>query len=312
MFLGEQGLIMALLVPAIIVLLGVVALPLVYALILSMKNASVNVVGGVGSVSGSWVWWQNYVTLLTDSAFWSTLRQTLYFFGVSILIEITVGVGMASLLNQQFPARGLVRALVFVPWAIPTVVNANLWGMILNGNSYGALNALLNQLHLLSGSVVWLDTSPVLAHVPVLGSFLNWMGGTLGMNAIIVGDEWKTLPIVAFLVLAGLQTIPAEYYEAARMDGASAWRQFRSVTLPLLGPILAVVLILRTMQLLRAFTIMYTLEGTGLPVLSILAYQYSFSFGYFGMGSAIAFVIGMLALVVAFIYLKALYREELQ
>lgn len=311
-YLGDHGLILALLVPSIVILLAVVILPLLYALDLSLKNSAVTVVGGVGTVSGSWIWLQNYIAIFSNPQFWSAFRHTMYYFVVSIVIELVFGTGIALLLNQRFRGKSLVRTLVFVPWAIPTVVNANLWGMILNGNAYGALNALMGQLGLLAQSVVWLNTTPVWEHVPLLGPLLNWAGGSLGMNAIIVGDEWKTLPIVAFLVLSGLQAIPTDFYEAARLDGASLWAQFRAITLPLLGPILAVVLILRTMQLLRAFTIMYTLEGTGLPVLSILAYQYSFSFGYFGQGAAVAMVIGLLALLVTFVYLKLLYREELQ
>ncbi len=183
--------------------------------------------------------------------------------------------------------------------------------MIFDGDNFGALNDLLLQWHVIQSPIVWLNPSALFPQIPWLSNALSYLGSNLAMNSIIVGDEWKTLPIVAILVLAGLQTIPHEYYEAARVEGASAWRQFRQITLPLIAPVLTVVLILRTMQLMRAFTLIFTLEQFGLPVLSIQAYQQAFSFGSFGMGSAVSFLIGLIALVIAYFYIKRLYREEL-
>jgi multiple sugar transport system permease protein len=309
-FTGDRGLALALLLPSLLLVAALVLVPLIYTLILSFQSATVNVIGGRGQLVGHWVGLRNYIHLLTNSYFLSGLRATLYFFAASILIELTIGILMAHLLNLEFRGRTLVRALVFIPWAIPTIVNATLWGMIFNGNAYGALNGLLPRLGLGNGHTVWLDTTPVWPHVPLLGPFFQWIGMSRGMNALIIGDEWKTLPIVAFLVLAGLQTIPKDYYEAATIDGATPWQRFRYITLPLLGPILSIVLILRTMQLVRAFTIFYTLEATNIPVLSISAYQQAFSFGYFGRGSAVAFIIGLISLFFAWIYIRWLYREE--
>ena len=310
MFHTKRGLLIAFLVPSLVILAGVVLVPLVYAFILSLEGAQVTVIAGQGHVTGPFVGLANYLALMQNPGFWSALRTTLYFWLVSIGIEVVFGVGAAVLLNRAFPGKAIVRALVFIPWAIPTVVNANLWGMILDGDPFGALNALLMQSHVTSSPVVWLNPSPILTQWPLVSHIVTALGGSLGLNWIIVGDEWHTLPIVIFLVLAGLQSVPQEYHEAARIDGASRFQTFRVVTFPLLSPVLAVVLVLRTMQLLRAFTIIFTLESTGLPVLSTLAYQYAFSFGYFGQGSAIAFLIGLLALVVAFLYITVLFRQE--
>lgn len=309
---GENVWFVLLLIPAVVILLGVIVVPMLWALKMSLANTVVTVVGGRGSVGGQFVGLHNYMVLMKEPQFWIALRETLYFWIVSILIELTIGIGMAVLLNRPFPGFWLVRAIIFIPWAVPTVVNATLWGMIFNGNSYGALNDLLLRWHWIKTPVVWLNPAPVFSQIPWLSHLFSAIGSNTAMNAIIVGDEWQTLPIVAFLVLAGLQMIPHDYYEAARIEGASAWKQFTRITVPLIGPVLSVVLILRTMQLLRAFTMIFTLEGYGLPVLSIDAYQQAFSFGDFGLGSAVAFIIGFMALVIAYFYVKNLYREELQ
>lgn len=312
LFQGDRGVILAFLLPSLLILVGVVVIPLVYALILSLEGAQVTIIAGHGTVTGPFVGLANYGALLSNAGFWQALRTTLYYWLVSILIEIVFGIGAALLLNRRFRGQAIVRALVFIPWAIPTVVNANLWSMILDGDPFGGLNALLMQLHLTAAPIVWLNPSAILTGVPWLSHAFTAIGASLGLNWIIVGDEWHTLPIVIFLSLAGLQSIPHEYYEAARIDGAGPWSVLRNVTLPLLGPVLAVVLILRTMQLLRAFTLIYTLESTGLPVMSIAAYQYAFTFGAFGEGSALAFLIGLLALMVAFFYILVLFRGEVQ
>ncbi len=308
---GEYFWFYVMLVPSLLILVAVVIIPMLYALRMSLANSSVVVIGGRGMVTGQWVGLQNYASLMHNPLFWQAFRETLYFWLVSIVIEVTVGIGMAVLLNQNFWGRKVVRVIVFIPWAIPTVVNAMLWGMILDGDNYGALNDLLLRLHLISAPIVWLNPTPLFSQIPWLANALSFVGANSAMNALIVGDEWKTLPIVAVLILAGLQTIPSEYYEAARVEGATGWRQFRQITLPLLGPILTVVLILRTMQLLRAFTLIFTLEQYGMPLLSIQAYQQAFSFGSFGTGSAISFLIALLALLIAIVYIKRLYREEL-
>lgn len=310
LFRSDRAIILAFLIPSLIILVGVVLIPLAYAFILSLQGAQVTVIGGRGQITGPFLGLANYIALFQTPGFWTALIDTLYFWVVSIIFEVVFGIGVALLLQRRFRFYGLVRTLIFIPWAIPTVVNANLWAMILDGDPFGALNALLLRLHIISAPVVWLNPAPVLAGIPFLSHLISAIGGSLAMNWIILGDEWHTLPIVIFLVLAGLQGIPQDYMESARMDGATAWATFRRVTLPLLSPVLAVALILRTMQLLRAFTLIFSLESTGLPVLSITAYQEAFTFGAFGEGSAVAFLIGVIALIVAFFYITVLFRQE--
>ncbi len=308
---GEYFWFYLLLLPSILILIGVVIIPILFAFRMSLGNTSIVVIGGKGSISDTWVGLQNYIQLFQNSLFWQSFRETIYYWVVSIIVELVVGIGIAVLLNKEFFGRRVVRVIVFIPWAIPTVVNAMLWGMIFDGDNYGALNDLLLRFHLISTPIVWLNPNPLFAHIPWLSNALSWLGSNQAINALIVGDEWKTLPIVAILVLAGLQTIPSEYYEAAKVEGASGWKQFRNITLPLVSPILTVVLILRTMQLLRAFTLIFTLEQFGLPLMSINAYQQAFQFGSFGTGSAISFLIALLAIIISIVYIKRLYREEL-
>lgn len=309
---GEYMWFYLLLIPSIIILIGVVIIPMVFTFQMSLGNTTVTTLAGKGVIQSQWVGFGNYVKILQDPYFWQAFRDTLYFSIISIVIEVTVGIGMAVLLNQDFWGRRVFRVIVFIPWAVPTVVNAMLWGMVFDGDNFGALNDLLLRWHWIHSPIVWLNTTPLFQGTPWLSNLFSYLGGSVAMNSMIVGDEWRTLPLVAVLVLAGLQTIPNEYYEAARVEGASAWRQFRAITLPLLGPILSVVLILRTMQLLRAFTLIFTLQQFGLPILSIDAYQQAFQFGNFGEGSAISFLIGILSLLIAVVYINRLYREELQ
>ncbi|RIV22916.1 sugar ABC transporter permease [Alicyclobacillaceae bacterium I2511] len=310
-FTGEYFWFYILLLPSILILVGLVIIPMLFTLRMSLANTSVTVIGGHGSLSMPWSGINNYIHLFQSPDFWQSFRETLFFWLASILIEVTVGVAIAVLMNQQFLGQRVFRIIVFIPWAIPTVVNSMMWGMIMDGNNYGALNDLLLRMHVIKNAIVWLNPSALFPHFSWLSHVLSSLGMNTAILSIIVGDEWHTLPIVVVLVLAGLQTIPVEYYEAARVEGATGWRKFRSITLPLLGPILSVVLILRTMQLLRAFTMIYTLEQFGLPVLSIQAYQQAFSFGSFGLGAATSFIIGLVALFISYIYIKRLYKEEL-
>ena len=151
---------------------------------------------------------------------------------------------------------------------------------------------------------------PLFQSVPVIGKITTWIGATRAINWIILGDTWKVLPVVALLVLAGLQTIPTDLYEAAQVDGASAWRRFLYITLPLLRPVLLVILVYRTMELFRVFDILYILMAYTIPVLAIRTFQEAFVFGLFGRGAAIAFLIGLIILATAFVYLRLIKIEE--
>jgi multiple sugar transport system permease protein len=219
--------------------------------------------------------------------------NTLYFAGVSVALEVLLGLGAALLLQRVFPGRGLVRALTLSPWFIPTVVAARMWEWLYNPQ-LGVVNFLLGQ----SG---------------IAPEGINWLGHpTLALHAAILADVWKTTPFAALLILAGLQTIPPDLYQAARVDGAGAVQAFRHITLPLLVPVLGLAFLFRMLDALRVFDIVYVLTGGGpantTETLSIYAYRLSFQTLQFGPGAAVAVVIFLLVLGVSLFSLAALRR----
>jgi multiple sugar transport system permease protein len=162
--------------------------------------------------------------MFQDARFLNSLWNTIYFTVLSVLLEFLIGLGVALLMNAKFKGRGFMRAAMLIPWAVPTVISSQMWRWMYNDN-YGVISNLFYNLGILE------EGTPILADP------------SLAMNAIVSVDIWKTTPFVALLLLAGLQTIPSQLYEAARIDGASKWRQFTSITLPILKPTIAVTLI---------------------------------------------------------------------
>jgi ABC-type sugar transport system permease subunit len=236
----------------------------------------------------------NYLEALRDPRFWSALGHTAFFAVTSVGLELLIGLWLALALNRAFRGRGLVRAAVLVPWAIPTVVSALLWRFMFEGQ-HGIVNAALVGAGALREPVVWF-IDPVAAWVPV-----------------ILADVWKTTPFVALLLLAGLQNIDASLYEAARIDGASAWRQFRYVTLPLLKPAILVALIFRTLDAFRVFDLIYALTGGGpgtstepIALYTFNALLQNLQFGY---GSALSVIVFLITFSLALLYIKFLGAE---
>ena len=234
---------------------------------------------------------QNYGEALSDPRFWGSLGHTAFFAVSSVGLELIIGLALALALNRAFRGRGLIRAAVLIPWAIPTVVSALLWRFMFEGQS-GIVNALLVDLGVLREPIVWL-IDPVAAWVPV-----------------VLADVWKHTPFVALLLLAGLQNIDASLYEAARIDGASAWRQFRHVTLPLLRPAILVALIFRTMDAFRVFDLIYALTGGGpgtstepIALYTFNALLQNLQFGY---GSALSVIVFLITFCLALVYIKIL------
>lgn len=236
----------------------------------------------------------NYVEAFKDPRFWGALGHTAFFAVTSVGLELLIGLWLALALNRAFRFRGLVRAAVLIPWAIPTVVSALLWRFMFEGQ-HGIVNSLLVAVGALREPVVWF-IHPTAAWVPV-----------------ILADVWKTTPFVALLLLAGLQNIDASLYEAARIDGASAWRQFRYVTLPLLKPAILVALIFRTLDAFRVFDLIYALTGGGpgtstepIALYTFNALLQNLQFGY---GSALSVIVFLLTFGLAMVYIKFLGAE---
>lgn len=233
----------------------------------------------------------NFAFLLTDARFFAALGHTLYFTFVAVSVELVLGLGCALLLNATFRGRGVVRAAVLIPWAIPTVVSARLWAHLFNPEG-GLIPSLLP------------------------GGDINFLGTPgYAMHAAILVDVWKTTPFVTLLLLAGLQTLPQDVFAAARIDGASRLRIFWSITLPLLRPTIAVTVVFRALDALRVFDAVYVLTGGGpantTETLSIYAYKTLMRSGDFGYGSTLAVATFLCVVGLAALYLKlAMPKEE--
>jgi ABC-type sugar transport system permease subunit len=237
---------------------------------------------------------ENYREAFREPRFWSALGHTGFFAVTSVGLELVIGLGLALALNRTFRGRGLVRAAVLIPWAIPTVVSALLWRFMFEGQS-GIVNTALVSMGILREPVVWF-IQPAAAWVPV-----------------ILADVWKTTPFVALLLLAGLQNIDGSLYEAARIDGASAWHQFRHVTLPLLKPAILVALIFRTLDAFRVFDLIYALTGGGpgtstepIALYTFNALLQNLQFGY---GSSLSIIVFVVTFTLALLYIKFLGAE---
>lgn len=277
-----------LMLPLLIVMIAIIGWPLIDTVRLSFTDAKL-----VGT-AGGFVGLDNYVKMLSGSNFQRTLVTTTLFAVLSVAAEMVIGVLAALLLNQQFYGRSVLRALMILPWALPTVVNATLWRLIYNPE-YGALNAALTQ-------------------IGVLDAYRSWLGepGT-ALTALIVADSWKNFPLVALIALAALQAVPRDITAASMVDGAGAWARFRFVIMPYLAGPLMVALVLRTIEAFKVFDLIWVMTRGGpansTRTLSILVYQEAFSFQRAGSGASLALIVTLLVTVLAVAY-AALIRKS--
>ena len=267
--------------PAVVYVGGVALVPVLFTLWLSFRRQLP--IFGISRFVGL----GNYHYLLTDGRFWAAVAHTMCFVVFSVALELALGIAVALLLNQKFPGRGVARAVILIPWAVPGVVTARFWELIFNSD-YGVLNYLL-------------------------GANINWLGDPhWAMLGAILADVWKTTPFVVLLVLAGLQIIPDDLCRAARIDGANAWQVFRHVTLPLLMPVILLVLLFRTMDAARMFDLIFVLTGGGpanqTETLMIYAYNLLYRTLQFGYGSAVAVATFLLIFTLSLGYLRTLRR----
>ncbi|WP_059103167.1 carbohydrate ABC transporter permease [Shouchella shacheensis] len=231
----------------------------------------------------------NYGKYLQDARMWASLWNTTFFTVVTVAFELALGLGIALLINRAFKGRGIVRASVLIPWAIPTAVAAMMWGFLYDGQS-GIVAHYLAQLNI----------------IPENSWLLSTASG--GMFSIIVADIWKTTPYMALLLLAGLQTIPESLYEASEVDGANKWQQFWKVTLPLLKSSILVALLFRTLDAFRVFDLIYVLTGGGpanaTESISVYAYKTLFAQQNFGEGSVLSVIVFLCVGIISFAYVK--------
>jgi multiple sugar transport system permease protein len=275
----ERRLAVFMVTPSMALIALVAVYPVIYGIWLSLHQYSLITAGLSRWASPAGL--GNYKAALSDPDFWSAFRITLEFTVASVFLETVIGLAMALIMKEAFRGQGLVRTVVLVPWAVLTVVTAIMWKTIFDPN-LGFVNQILGT------KTVWLGQEPD------------------ALLVMIFADAWKTAPFMALLLLAGLQVIPSDIYEAAKVDGATTWQRFTRITLPLLTPALLVALIFRTMDALRAFDLpkVLTNGANGTTTLSLLSQRTFQENRLYGPGSAIAILTFIIVMIVAFLYIR--------
>ena len=283
------------LLPMILALIVVAGWPLMRSIYFSFTNATLDNMYSGASLIG----FDNYLSWLTlpsgkvyfsgilaDPKWWNAVWNTLRFGVVSVSLETIFGMLIALMLNVNFRGRGIVRAAILIPWAIPTIVSAKMWAWMLN-DQFGIINDMLMRLHLISDKIAW----TVNPHTV--------------MTSIVVVDVWKTTPFMTLLILAGLQMIPRDIYEAAKIDGVHPLKVFWRITLPLVRPALMVAVIFRILDALRIFDLVYVLTPnmSQTQTMSVLAQQNLFAFNNFGYGSAESTLLFLIIAALTILYI---------
>lgn len=272
--------------PTLAVLLALSIYPLFYSIRISLQTESA---AGV-----RWTL-QNFARLFGDQFFLSALAHTFVFAAAALTIEFALGLGLALLLHNRMRGRAFFRATLLMPMMLPAVVVGVVWRLMLNPN-FGAVNGTLKYLGLNTDWLTW-TASPNLA-----------------MVSVILADVWQWTPFMFLILLAGLQAIPQEPYEAALLDGSSPWQTFRHVTLPLLKPAILIALLLRTMDLLRVFDQIFILTeggpGSATETVSLYIYRTAFRFSNFGYAAAMSFVLLIITNVISVGYIRLLQTKD--
>lgn len=265
------------LAPMVIALIAAAAWPLLRTIYFSLTNTTLS-----SLYEGQWIGFDNYLTwrtlssgktiwrgTLVDPAWWNAVWNTVRFAFVSVALETVLGLLVALVLNAEFKGRGLVRAAILIPWAIPTIVSAKMWGWMLN-DQFGIINDLMLKLGVIGQKIAWTASDAT------------------SIYAVLLVDVWKTTPFMALLCLAGLQMIPKDIYEAAKIDGVHPVRVFFKITLPLVRPALMVAVIFRTLDALRIFDLVYVLtpNSKATKTMSVISRENLIDFDKFAYGSA--------------------------
>jgi multiple sugar transport system permease protein len=277
---SERRLAWLLCAPAVIAMLAVTAYPIGYAIVLSLQQIDLRF-----PEEGGFVGLDNYTAALSSDLWWQDLFNTVFLTVVSVSIELVIGMAIALVMHRAIFGRGVVRTSVLIPYGIITVVAAFSWQFAFAPDS-GFVNNL-----------------------PLISDEMDWFGGRFSSFAVIIMAEvWKTTPFMALLLLAGLVTIDGQLYEAAKVDGASAWQRFTRITLPLLKPALLVALLFRTLDAFRVFDTIFimTAGAQNTESVSILGFNQLISRLNLGLGSAVSVLIFICVLIIATIYVKVL------
>ncbi len=274
----------------IIIMGAVIGWPLIQTFVLSLTDSDL-----MNLTKPAFVGLANFTKALKNPGYLESLKISGLFAVVVVLSEMVLGTSVALLLNEPFPGRAFVRGLLILPWAVPTTVNAMMWRLIYNPE-YGALNSLLFQLGIIDQYVSWIGTADK------------------ALWSVMFADIWKNFSLVAMIALASLQTLPESQIEAATIDGANGWQRFRFITLPHLIPSLQVALVLRIIETVKVFDIIYVMTRGG-PAnktrsASIFVYQEAFTNSRMGSGAAYAIIMVCMIMILIAFYLKGPARKE--
>jgi trehalose/maltose transport system permease protein len=265
--------------PSLVIVVAIAFFPILYGIVLSLTDSTITALG-------SFVGVENYVEMFQNPDFLEGLSNTVIFTVVSVTLEFIIGLVIALAVNRAFRGRGLVRAAILVPWAFPTVISAVMWRLMFQ-DQIGIINFVANAIGLIS--------EPILAD------------RTLLLIGAILVDVWKTTPFMALLLLAGLQVIPGEVYEAARVDGANVWQRFFQITLPLLKGAILVAVLFRTLDSYRVYDLFWAMSNRELESLSTFVYEgVRISQLQFAQGNAAAVFIFVTAFLIALFFIKVL------
>jgi len=275
---SERKLAWMLCAPAVLAMLLVTAYPIAYAVVLSLQDVDLRFPdeGGFAGLS-------NYTSVLTSSLWWTDVFNTVFIMVISVAIELVLGMAIAMVMYRAIFGRGVVRTSVLIPYGIITVVAAFAWQF-----AFSPETGFVNNL-------------------PLISDEMDWFGGRFSSFAVIIlAEVWKTTPFMALLLLAGLVTIDDQLYEAARVDGASAWQRFTRITLPLMKPAILVALLFRTLDAFRVFDTIFVMTRGALDTesVSILGYNQLISRLNLGLGSAVSVLIFLCVFLIAFVFVK--------
>lgn len=271
--------------PAIMMLLIIAVYPVLRTFWLSLHEMVLTDPGSGYPFIGL----ENYMEILKDERALDSILFTLKFTVATVVLELIIGFAAALVMNKAFKGRGIVRAAILIPWAIPTSVSAMMWKFIYN-DQYGLFNDVLYRLGIIDSYQAWLSTAD--------GSFM----------ALVITDVWKTAPYMALLILAGLQIIPEELYEAAKIDGANVFQRFRYVTIPNVKGTVLVALLFRTLDAFRVYDLVSVMTGGANQTESVSLYAYNnlMKFLDFGYGSALAVLVFVIVFIISLIYMRAM------
>ncbi|HRW11163.1 MAG TPA: sugar ABC transporter permease [Caldilineaceae bacterium] len=285
----EERLAYLFLIPSLLVVIGVAFYPLFNTIYVTFFDARLG-----SSRAWEYVGLENYTRLLASAQWWEAVWNTIRFTVASVFFELVLGMCIALVVNSKFPGRGLMRTAMLVPWAIPTAISSQMWKWMYH-DVFGVLNDFFTRI------------------VPILPAKIAWIANAdTAIWALVAVDVWKTTPFMALLLLAGLQLIPGDIYEAASVDGANGWRQFWTITLPNLRSAIVVALIFRTLDALRVFDLVWIMTSGAFntETMATMNQRNLIQFQQLGYGSTISVAIFVVIALFVVLYITTIFKDE--